>query len=98
MLAVVALHHCGAASLRKMRSVDREIALKVEELWTAACILRKCCADAADLNRCIHSDVCGSAAQARAIAAIWTRWSLRSRRRTTWCEFPALFLRSPYSW
>ena len=74
MLAVVALHHCAAASLRKMRSVDREIALKVEELWTAACILRKWCADAADLN------------------------ILRSRRRTTWCEFPVLFWRSPCSW
>ena len=53
--AVVALRHCAAASDRKIRSVDRETRWRwrLKVLWTAACTLRKRCADAADLKRCI---------------------------------------------
>ena len=53
--ALVALRHCAAASDRKIRSVDRETRWRwrLKVLWTAACTLRKRCADAADLKRCI---------------------------------------------
>src|SRR5439155_19689445 len=53
--AMVAVRHCAAASDRKMRSVDRETRWRwrLKVLWTAACTLRKRCADAVDLKRCI---------------------------------------------
>jgi len=53
--AATASCHCAAASARKVRSVDRETRCrcKLNVLWTAAWILRKRCADRADLNRCI---------------------------------------------
>jgi hypothetical protein len=53
--AATAFCHCVAASARKVRSVDRETRwrCRVNVLWTEAWILRKRCADRADLNRCI---------------------------------------------
>jgi hypothetical protein len=53
--AAMASCHCAAASARKVRSVDRETRwrCRLNVLWTAAWILRKRCADRADLNLCI---------------------------------------------
>src|SRR4051794_2078638 len=53
--AATASNHCAAASALKIRSVDREMRWRwwLNVLWTAACMLRKRWADAADLNRCI---------------------------------------------
>src|SRR5205823_1842543 len=54
-VAATASNHCAAASALKIRSVDREMRWRwwLNVLWTAACMLRKRWADAADLNRCI---------------------------------------------
>ena len=53
--AATAACHSAAASVRKIRSVDREMRWRwrLKVLWTAAWTLRKRCADAADLKRCI---------------------------------------------
>ena len=53
--AATAFRHSLAASALKIRNVDRETRWRwrLKVLWTAACTLRKRCADAADLKRCI---------------------------------------------
>ena len=54
-MPVVAAPYYAAASDRKMRNVnwDKRWRWRLKVLWTAACTLRKRCADAADLKRCI---------------------------------------------
>src|SRR5215472_13523989 len=53
--AATASRHWLTASARNIPSVERETRLRwrLKTLWTAACMLRKRCAEQADLNRCI---------------------------------------------
>ena len=52
--AATAMCHSVAASIRKIRRMDREMRwrCRLKVFWTAACMLRKRWAERADLNRC----------------------------------------------